>query len=308
VVVAAGEGRAAAGGERVAGAERPAEDGGRVAVAGQGRAAAEGEAAVQEQGPLSIDSSIETKGLTKRFGDTVAVDGVDLRIPAGMFYGLLGPNGAGKSTMVSLLTGTRLPSVGTVRLLGQPMDPDDPGLKAAIGVVTEEPPLFERLTGEEQLVFTGRMYGLGRAEVARRTADLLELLGLSRARATLVADYSRGMRKKLAIGCALVHNPRILFFDEPFEGVDALSSETIRQVLARLTEGGATVLLTTHILTVAERICQRVGILHRGRLAWEGDLDDLRAAGHDLSEQFRRVVGTEGDVAALPGWLGGGAR
>jgi len=149
------------------------------------------------------------------------------------------------------------------------------------------------------------MYGLGRREAAGRAADLLELLGLQSARDTLVADYSRGMRKKLAIGCALVHSPRILFFDEPFEGVDALSAETIRQVLVRLTERGATVLLTTHILTVAERICQRVGILHRGQLAWEGTRADLRAAGRDLSEQFRRVVGTEGEVAALPRWLGG---
>jgi ABC-2 type transport system ATP-binding protein len=244
----------------------------------------------------------------RRFGDKVAVDGLDLSIGQGVFYGLMGPNGAGKSTTIRMLTGTLRPTAGRIEILGRRLDPDAPWFKSRMGVVSEEPALFSRLNGREQLVFTGRMFGLGRRESNRRATELLSLLRLESAGRTLIADYSRGMRKKLAIGCALVHNPRILFFDEPFEGVDALSSETIRQVLARLTEGGATVLLTTHILTVAERICQRVGILHRGRLAWEGDLDDLRAAGHDLSEQFRRVVGTEGDVAALPGWLGGGAR
>jgi len=252
--------------------------------------------------------AIEARGLVKRFDEVRAVDGLELRVPAGTFYGLLGPNGAGKSTTVSLLTGTRLPTAGTVRLLGRDLDPDDPATRAALGVVTEEPPLFDRLTGPEQLGFTARMYGLSRAEATRRTRDLLALLGLERAGPTLVADYSRGMRKKLAIGCALVHDPRILFFDEPFEGVDALSAETIRQVLVRLTERGATVLMTTHILTVAERICERVGILHRGRLVWEGTPAGLRAEGRDLSEQFRAVVGTEGDAVVLPGWLGAGDR
>lgn len=249
--------------------------------------------------------AIACRGLVKRYGGNAAVDGLDLTVPEGRFYGLLGPNGAGKSTTVSLLTGMRLPSAGEIRLFGRPLDPDDPAVKGQIGVVTEEPPLFDRLRGREQLGFTARMQGLSRAEAAARTADLLALLGLAGAAETLVADYSRGMRKKLAIGCALVHGPRLLFLDEPFEGVDALSAETIRGVLAHLTARGTTVLLTTHILTVAERICDRFGILHRGRLAWEGTPADLAAAGTDLTRQFREVVGAEVKAPALPSWLGG---
>jgi ABC-2 type transport system ATP-binding protein len=251
---------------------------------------------------VGTELAIEVRGLEKRFGDKAAVDGLSLRVPRGVFYGLLGPNGAGKSTSVGMLTGTLRPSAGEIRLLGRRFDPDEPWFKARMGVVTEEPALFERLRGREQLVFVGRMYGLGVAESGRRAGELLELFDLARHERTLVADYSRGMKKKLAIACALIHAPELLFFDEPFEGVDAVSSETIRRVLAGLLGRGATVLLTTHILEVAGRICQRIGILHRGRLAHEADAEELRARGEDLGELFRRVVGAEAP-AALPAWL-----
>jgi ABC-2 type transport system ATP-binding protein len=252
---------------------------------------------------MTTPPAIETRALVKRYGDTVAVDGLDLEIAAGQFYGLLGPNGAGKSTTVSMLTGTRRSSGGEIRLEGERLDPDDPRFRAALGVVPEDPPLFERLRGREQLVFTGRMYGLDPAEAARRAGDLLALLGLSDQRDSLVADYSRGMRKKLAIGCALIHGPRILFFDEPFEGVDALSAATIQQVLQSLTARGSTVLLTTHILEVAERICHRVGILHRGRLAAEVETRARSADAEPLADVFRRVVGGGDDAPPLPEWL-----
>lgn len=246
--------------------------------------------------------AIQTFQLTRRFGEAVAVDGLDLCVPAGMFYGLLGPNGAGKSTTVAMLTGTLRPSGGRIELFGEAQRPDDPVFKARMGVVSEEPALFERLRGREQLVFTGRMYGLSRDEAGRRADDLLGLLKLDRHQRTLVADYSRGMRKKLAIACALIHAPQLVFFDEPFEGVDASSAVTIRRVLTALTGRGATVLLTTHILEVAQKICERVGVIHAGCLAYEADVADLVKQGRDLGEVFRQVVG-EDERIGLPAWL-----
>jgi ABC-2 type transport system ATP-binding protein len=241
--------------------------------------------------------------VTKRFGDTVAVDALDLEIPAGMFYGLLGPNGAGKTTSVGMLTGTLRPTKGRIELFGKPLDPDQPWFKMQMGVVAEDPALFSRLKGFEQLVFTGRMFGLGARESARRARELLALLKLDGDSDTLIADYSRGMRKKLAIGCALIHAPTMLFFDEPFEGVDAISAETIRQVLSGLCGRGATVLLTTHILEVAEKICQRVGIINKGKLAFEADMSELQEKGQRLFEVFSRVVGLEGPKESFPEWL-----
>ncbi len=251
----------------------------------------------------SSPAAIQTRSLVKRFDTTVAVDGLDLSVPAGTFYGLLGPNGAGKSTTVSLLTGTRRPTSGEIRLEGRLLDPDDPAFKHMIGVVPEEPPLFERLRGDEMLVFTARMFGLSQDQAVARAAELLTLLGLDAQGRTLVADYSRGMRKKLSIACALIHAPRLLFFDEPFEGVDALSADTIRRVLTGLTARGATVLLTTHILDVAERICDRVGIIHHGRLVREVDREELAAAPGSLEDLFREVVGGDVPPPTLPQWL-----
>lgn len=251
---------------------------------------------------MTVPAAIETRGLVKRFEKTVAVDGLDLSVPPGMFYGLLGPNGAGKSTTVSLLTGTRRASEGEILLEGRPLDPHDPAFKQRIGVVPEEPPLFERLRGAEMLVFTARMFGLDPDQAMSRAEELLALLGLTAQGQGLVADYSRGMKKKLAIACALIHAPRLLFFDEPFEGVDALSADTIRRVLTGLTARGATVLLTTHILEVAERICDRVGIIHHGKLVREVDADELGAPG-SLADLFREVVGGDQSTPDLPEWL-----
>ncbi|MDY0001191.1 MAG: ABC transporter ATP-binding protein [Polyangia bacterium] len=248
---------------------------------------------------------IRCRGLEKRFGEHLALAGLDLTVRQGQFYGLLGPNGAGKSTTVSLLTGTRVPTGGEIRLFGRKLDPDDPATKGQMGVVTEEPPLFDRLRGREMLVFVARMQGLSRKEAAQRSEDLISLLGLEEAGGKLVADYSRGMRKKLAIGCALIHGPRLLFLDEPFEGVDALSAETIRGVLCHLTSRGTTVLLTTHILTLAERLCDAYGILSRGRLAWEGSPSTLVEEGVDLTSRFVEVVGAEREASGLPAWLDG---
>jgi ABC-2 type transport system ATP-binding protein len=246
--------------------------------------------------------AIWTRGLRKRYGELTALDGLDLSIAAGTFYGLLGPNGAGKSTTLGLLTGLLRPSDGEIRIFGRALDPDDPSFKTQMGVVPEDPPLFERLTGFEQLLFTGRMFGLDRGEAAARAADLLRLLRLEDAAGALTVDYSRGMRKKLSIACALIHGPRLLFFDEPFENVDAISADTIRRLLQSLTGAGATVLLTTHILEVAHKVCQRVGIIHRGHLAREFDMDELDRSGRDLGAAFRETVG-EDARPEIPAWL-----
>lgn len=246
--------------------------------------------------------AIATKELSRNFGDTLAVDRLDLQVEAGTFYGLLGPNGAGKSTTVAMLTGTLRPTSGSIEILGKKFDPDAPFFKLSMGVVSEEPPLFERLRGPEQLVFTGRMYGLERNVARQRAEDLLSLLGLDAHPKTMVADYSRGMKKKLAIACALIHAPRLLFFDEPFEGVDASSADTIRQVLQGLTVRGATVLLTTHIMEVAEKLCHKVGIIDRGHLVHEADLAQLNEQGQSLDELFRQVIGQANELS-LPAWL-----
>lgn len=238
----------------------------------------------------------------RRFGDLVAVDGLDLKIARGQFYGLLGRNGAGKSTTVAMLTGLLRPTAGTIRLLGCELD-SDPAIKGRIGVVTEEPSLFTRLRGGEQLRFSAQMYGLSPAEAASRADELLALLELDSAAKALVADYSRGMRKKLALACALIHGPELLFLDEPFEGVDAISARTIQHVLSALTErGGATVLLTTHILDVAQRLCARVGIIDGGKLRHETSVAELEQQGLTLGELFAQTVG-RGELPPLPDWL-----
>lgn len=252
---------------------------------------------------MSEQIAIETHDLVKQFEGKRAVDGLNISVPTGAFFGLLGPNGAGKSTTVGMLTGTLRPTAGKIRIFGKDFNPDAPSFKMQMGVVTEEPPLFERLRGREQLLFTGRMYGLGREETARRTDELLAMMELDVHQRKLVADYSRGMRKKMAIICALIHAPRLLFFDEPFEGVDAVSSETIRRVLVGLTERGATVLLTTHILEVAQRICKKIGILHKGKLVEELDVATLNAEGSDLGQRFREAVGASLIEQPLPDWL-----
>ncbi len=252
---------------------------------------------------MSEQFAIETQDLVKQFEGKKAVDGLNISLPSGVFFGLLGPNGAGKSTTVGMLTGTLRPTGGKIRIFGKDFNPDAPAFKMQMGVVTEEPPLFERLRGREQLLFTGRMYGLGQEETARRADELLAMMELDVHQRKLVADYSRGMRKKLAIVCALIHAPRLLFFDEPFEGVDAVSSETIRRVLLGLTERGATVLLTTHILEVAQRICQKIGIIHQGKLAEEVDVAAMNAEGGDLSQRFRDAVGANSTEQPLPDWL-----
>jgi ABC-2 type transport system ATP-binding protein len=256
-------------------------------------------------GAEAVTPAVETYQLVRRFGDFVAVDHIDLRVRAGSFFGFLGPNGAGKSTTIKMLTGLLAPSGGRARVLGRDIAEEPLEVKRRIGVVPEDLNLFERLTGGEMLAFTGRMYGLGRAEIAERSRELLELMELDGEPRKLVVEFSHGMKKKLALACALIHRPEMLFLDEPFEGVDAVASRTLKALLSRLTERGLTVFLTSHVLEIVERLCTDIAVISAGRLVAAGPLDELRrgiavAGGEDaqgagglmpLEDYFIRVVG-----------------
>jgi ABC-2 type transport system ATP-binding protein len=248
--------------------------------------------------------AIETEGLTRLFEGKPAVQGLSLRVPAGSFYGFLGPNGAGKSTTMKMLTGLLAPTAGRARVLGHDLAHDGLAVKRLVGVVPDGLQLFERLTGAEHLRITGRLYGLDRATASARAAELLDALELEGESGKLVGEYSHGMKKKLALGCALIHGPRLLFLDEPFEGIDALAVAGIRGLLQDLVARGAlSVFLTSHVLEVVERLATHVGIIHRGRLVLEGTLDEVRASG-TLEEIFIRAVGEERPRSAALSWLG----
>ncbi|HEY0077700.1 MAG TPA: ABC transporter ATP-binding protein [Pyrinomonadaceae bacterium] len=248
--------------------------------------------------------AVETVDLVRRFGDFTAVDCVNLRIERGQFFGFLGPNGAGKSTTIKMLTGLLAPTSGRVRVLGRDLEAEPLEVKRRIGVVPEDLNLFERLTGMEMLTFTGRMYGLTRAEILERGRELLALMELDGEPKKLVVEYSHGMKKKLSLACALIHRPEILFLDEPFEGVDAIASRTLKDLLSRLTARGLTVFLTSHVLEIVERLCTDIAIISKGRLVASGALYELRrgialedeksdgrAASISLEDYFIRVVG-----------------
>jgi ABC-2 type transport system ATP-binding protein len=227
--------------------------------------------------------------LTRRFGELVAVDCIDLRVEAGQFFGFLGPNGAGKSTTIKMLTGLLLPTAGRVSLLGIDFARHPVEVKRQIGVVPEGMGLFERLTAPEYLEFVGRMYGLDKGTTRKRSEELLEFMQLADRSRTLIADFSHGMQKKLALAAAVIHGPRILFLDEPFEGVDALAAGALKELLGRMTERGVTIFLTSHVLEIVERLCSHVAIIKRGRLVAQGSLEQLRSG----------VPNTEGETLTL---------
>jgi ABC-2 type transport system ATP-binding protein len=221
--------------------------------------------------------AISTEHLTRRFGQFVAVDDVNLQVAAGQFFGFLGPNGAGKSTTIKMLTGLLAPSAGRIQILGMDLTGNAIEVKRQIGVVPEGMALFGRLTGAEYLNFVGRMYGLDRDTASKRSAELLEFMQLVDQPKTLITDYSHGMQKKLALAAAVIHGPKILFLDEPFEGVDAIASGTLKAMLQSMIARGATIFLTSHVLEIVERLCSHLAIIHRGRLVAQGSLDELRA-------------------------------
>ena len=202
---------------------------------------------------------------------------MNLRVEAGQFFGFLGPNGAGKSTTIKMLTGLLAPTSGSIRILGGDLQANSAEIKRQIGVVPEGLALFGRLTADEYLQFVGRMYGLDRATTLSRTRELLEFMQLAGEQKKLITDFSHGMQKKLALAAAVIHGPKVLFLDEPFEGVDAVAAGTLKAMLLRMIARGVTIFLTSHVLEIVERLCTHIAIIHRGQLVAQGSLDELRA-------------------------------
>lgn len=262
---------------------------------------------------ILVEATILTEKLTRHFGDFTAVQDVNLQVDTGQFYGFLGPNGAGKSTTIKMLTGLMAPTSGRMQILGLDLATHLVEVKRQIGVVPEGMALFGRLTGSEYLNFVGRMYGLDRSTTAQRAAELLEFMELSDHPKSLITDYSHGMQKKLAMAAAVIHGPKVLFLDEPFEGVDAIASNTLKAMLQRMISRGATIFLTSHVLEIVERLCTHVGIINNGKLVAQGSLDELRSGITDeaspgermsLEEFFLKTVGGPRTAAQELSWLG----
>ncbi len=260
------------------------------------------------------DGCIITRGLSRRFGDVLAVDRLDLVVPGGSFFGFLGPNGAGKSTTISLLCGLLAPTAGNATVLGYDLRTQATEIKRRIGVVPEQLALFERLTGWEYLLLVGRLYGVRKDALASRAEELLEFMELADVGRKLIIEYSHGMKKKLALSAALIHRPRILFLDEPFEGIDAISTRAVREVLQTLVQQGITIFLTSHVLEIVERLCDRVAIIHEGRLIASGTLGELHAGVEletgehekeklNLEEIFLRLLGRTEPAKRSLSWL-----
>ena len=248
-----------------------------------------------------FEFAIETHGLTKDYRKLRAVNQLNLRVPRGSFYGFLGPNGAGKSTTIKMLTGLLAPSAGTIQILGQDFAADALEVKKRVGVVPEELCLFENLSGREYLIFIGRMYGLEQNLVEQRTEELFTLLNLD-AEDTRIAEFSHGMKKKVALSAALIHDPQLLFLDEPFEGIDAVTSRVIRDTLGRLTARGVTIFLTSHILDIVEKLCSSIGIIRKGELIADGTMAESSADGSLESAFITAVSGPETQSPQLS-WL-----
>ncbi|MGI8745450.1 MAG: ABC transporter ATP-binding protein [Bryobacteraceae bacterium] len=246
--------------------------------------------------------AIAVHDLRKLYGAKAAVDGLTLEVPRGCFFGFLGPNGAGKTTTIRMLMGLAPPTSGTIELLGLPMPGQAIEIKKRIGVVPDDSLLFDHLTGYEFTEFVGRMYGLPRPIAQERARELLSFFELDGDRGKLIGEYSKGMRKRLAMAAALIHRPELFLMDEPFEGVDVVGARLMKDLLLEQVRHGATIFLTTHVLEVVERLCDRVAIIHEGRLAVEGTLAELRTGSETLEDMFVRVVGAGRASEALD-WL-----
>ena len=249
--------------------------------------------------------AIEVRDLRKIYGQGLngkaAVDGLNLTVPRGSFFGFLGPNGAGKTTTIKMLMGLAPPTSGEIQLLGLPMPERALEIKRQIGLVPDESLLFDHLTGGEFLEFTGRIYCLDRPTAIERTKELLELFELDGAPRKMIHEYSKGMRKRLAMAAALIHRPQLFLMDEPFEGVDAVGARMMKDLLAAQVRQGATIFITSHVLEVVERLCGYIAIINHGKLVVEGPTEDLRGNG-TLEDAFVRAVGVHTDREALD-WL-----
>jgi ABC-2 type transport system ATP-binding protein len=255
---------------------------------------------------MHTDLAVQTAGLTRDFGSFRAVDGIDLVVPAGSFYGFLGPNGAGKSTTIKCLTGLLRPTAGSITILGTNPLTDPVSVKRRIGVVPEDLALFDRLSAQETLTFVAQVHGLDRATAKHRSSDLLELMDLESAGTTLVTDFSHGMRKKLSLAAALLPAPKLLFLDEPFEGIDAVASRQIKDLLLSFVTRGGTIFLTSHILEIVERLSTHIGVIAGGKMVAQGPIGELRAgagSGKTLEELFIGLVGGDVRTHAVLDWI-----
>jgi ABC-2 type transport system ATP-binding protein len=247
------------------------------------------------------ETALRVSGLMKTFSQKVAVAGIDLVVPAGSFFGLVGPNGAGKTTTLSMATGLLRPDAGSVQVHGVDVWQDPVAAKRMIGNLADGVRLFDRLTGEQLITYTAMMFGVPRTEIARRVSDLLDMMDLREGAGPIVADYSAGMTKKIALACALVHAPRLLVLDEPFESVDPVSAANIEDVLRGYTASGGTVIVSSHSMDLVQRMCDHVAVIANGIVLSAGTVDEVRA-GESLQNRFVELVGgrhtTEG-----PEWL-----
>lgn len=262
----------------------------------------------QQYPDMTGQYAVVTRDLTRVFGQKVAVNHLNLAVQTGEFFGFLGPNGAGKSTSIKMMTGLLRPSSGGVWIRGIDVWREPLRARAMMGVLPEFLNLYERLTGREFINFSGHMYGVAEADIQRRTEDLLQVLDLANDADKLIVDYSVGMRKKVALAAAIIHRPQVLFLDEPFEGIDPISSRVIRDILRDLTQHGTTIFFSSHIMEVVERLSTRVGIINQGMLVAEGTLQELRerASGMNkdatLEDIFLNVVGVRNENHNLS-WL-----
>jgi len=240
-------------------------------------------------------AAIEIVGLTRTFDNFTAVDGLNLAVPRGSFFGFLGPNGSGKTTTIKILAGLLRPTGGSARVAGFDVVASPIEVKRRIGLLSEEITLYERLTGRELLQFSGRLHGVAPEAVAKRSEELLYLLDLEERADEMVVDYSQGMKKKVTLACALLHDPEVLLLDEPFNGVDPVSARVIKSILQKLSKTQTTIFLSSHILEVVEKLCTQVAVIHHGKLVGAGPLDEVRsraqmAGGSSLEEVFLKLV------------------
>lgn len=240
-------------------------------------------------------SLIETRSLVKRYGDKVAVNNVSFEVYGGEVFGFLGPNGAGKTTTIKMIVGLLQPTSGIVKVAGFDVQAQAILAKAASGYVPDTPNLYAKLTGREMLQFVGDLYNLDRVQAARRADELLHMFDLSSAADDTFDSYSHGMQQKTALAAALMHDPKVLILDEPTVGLDPKSARLIKDILRRMADRGAAVMLSTHILEIAERMCDRIGIINKGELIAVGTMDELRrlgqSSGSSLEDIFLSLTG-----------------
>lgn len=254
--------------------------------------------------PPNPSAAVSIRGLFKRFDQKIAVNGLALDIPVGSFYGLVGPNGAGKTTTLNMVTGLLVPDAGTAVILGHDVWSDVSTAKRMIGVMPQPDQIFDRLTGLQLLVYSGMLRGMGREETTRRAKDLLNAFDLAQAANTMVTDYSAGMTKKICLASAMIHSPRILVLDEPFESVDPVSSANLKDILIEYAQTGGTVIISSHVMALVEKMCTHVAVINNGLVCAAGTVDEV-ADGEDLEDRFLQLVGGRHEAAHLA-WLDGG--